>query len=33
MVAPIDYTAQVGDPFAQALQGYKIGAGIVHAEQ
>lgn len=33
MVAPIDYTAQVGDPFAQALQGYKIGAGIVQAEQ
>lgn len=33
MVAPIDYTAQVGDPFAQALQGYKIGAGIAQAEQ
>lgn len=33
MVAPIDYTTQVGDPFAQALQGYKIGAGIVQAEQ
>lgn len=33
MAAPIDYTTQVADPFAQALQGFKIGAGIQQIEQ
>ena len=29
---PINYLQQVADPFAQALQGYKLGAGIVDVE-
>lgn len=33
MVAPIDYTTQVADPFAQALQGLKLGAGMAELEQ
>ncbi len=33
MVAPIDYTTQVADTFAQALQGFKVGAGIQQLEQ
>lgn len=29
---PINYSQQVADPFAQSLQGYKIGAGIAEIE-
>ena len=30
---PINYLAQVADPFAQSLQGYKLGAGMAEAQQ
>lgn len=30
---PINYLSQVADPFAQSLQGYKLGAGMVEAQQ
>ena len=29
---PINYLQQVADPFAQSLQGYKIGAGMADIE-
>jgi len=29
---PINYLTQVADPFAQAAQGYKLGATIVDVE-
>jgi hypothetical protein len=32
-VQPINYLAQVADPFAQSLQGYKLGAGMAEAQQ
>jgi hypothetical protein len=32
MVAPIDYTTQVADPFAQAAQGVKLGAGMAELQ-
>lgn len=33
MVAPIDYTAQVADPFKQAAQGFQLGAGLQQFEE
>jgi hypothetical protein len=33
MVAPINYLQQVSDPFAETLQGVKIGAGMAELQQ
>ena len=30
---PINYAAQVADPFAQSLEGFKLGAGMVELQQ